>query len=71
MVTRCRALRTEGGMLNAVGLQNPVSTVSFGRIAQVETGLSEPVVANISGFSLDEYTECCARIDKRTAGRTD
>ena len=53
------------GMLNAVGLQNPgvdrVIDTELPRLAQV---FHKPVMANVSGFSLEEYAETCARLDK-------
>ena len=52
------------GMLNAVGLQNPgvdrVIDTELPRLAQV---FHKPVMANVSGFSLEEYAETCARLD--------
>ncbi len=52
------------GMINAVGLQNPgidaVIEHELPRMAQV---FHKPVVANISGFSVDEYVHCCRKID--------
>ena len=52
------------GMLNAVGLQNPgvdrVIDTELPRLARV---FHKPVMANVSGFSLEEYVEVCARLD--------
>ena len=52
------------GMLNAVGLQNPgvdrVIDTELPRLARV---FHKPVMANVSGFSLEEYAEVCARLD--------
>ena len=51
-----------GGMLNAVGLQNPgidaVVSEELPRLRQVYGG---PVIANISGFSAGEYIRCCVK----------
>lgn len=53
-----------GGMLNAVGLQNPgVENVISQELPRLETCFHKPVMANISGFSLEEYTEVCRRLD--------
>ncbi|MBR4700508.1 MAG: dihydroorotate dehydrogenase [Oscillospiraceae bacterium] len=53
------------GMLNAVGLQNPgvdrVIDTELPRLARV---FHKPVMANVSGFSLEEYAETCARLDR-------
>ena len=50
-------------MLNAVGLQNPgvdrVISEELPRLAEV---FSKPVMANVSGFSVDDYVESCAKL---------
>ena len=55
------------GMLNAVGLQNPgveeVIRHEFPTLRQVFNG---PIIANVSGFSIEEYAHVCERIDKET-----
>ncbi|MCD8117398.1 MAG: dihydroorotate dehydrogenase [Oscillospiraceae bacterium] len=52
------------GMLNAVGLQNPgveaVISHELPRLAQV---FHKPVMANVSGFSIEEYAETCRLLD--------
>ena len=52
------------GMLNAVGLQNPgvdrVIDTELPRLAKV---FHKPVMANVSGFSLEEYAEVCGKLD--------
>ncbi len=53
------------GMLNSVGLQNPgIDKVINEELPKLKKCFSKPVVANISGFSTDEYAACCERIDK-------
>lgn len=53
------------GMLNAVGLQNPgIDAVIDHEIPEMATFFHKPVIANISGFSLEEYVYCCEKIDK-------
>ena len=53
------------GMLNAVGLQNPgVEHVIAHELPEMKAYFHKPVVANISGFSLDEYVRCCELLDK-------
>ena len=59
-----RIAETEGGMLNAVGLQNPgIDKVLSEELPRLRAIYSKPVIHNISGFSLDEYVECCAKAD--------
>ncbi len=52
------------GMINAVGLQNPgIDHVIAHELPQLRTFFHKPVIANISGFSIEEYAETCAMID--------
>ena len=52
-------------MLNAVGLQNPgVEHVIAEELPRLRACFHKPIMANISGFSLDEYTHTCALLDK-------
>ena len=59
-----RIAEAPGGMLNAVGLQNPgvdaVIAHELPRLAQV---FHKPVMANVSGFSIDEYVSVCRKLD--------
>ncbi len=60
-----RIAECERGMINAVGLQNPgIDRVISELIPRMSEYFHKPVVANISGFSIEEYVECCAKIDK-------
>ncbi len=60
-----RIAETPSGMLNAVGLQNPgVDHVIRKELVEMEEYFSKKVIANVSGFSIDEYVETCARLDK-------
>ena len=53
------------GMLNAVGLQNPgVDRVIDTELPRLAKCFHKPVMANVSGFSLEEYAETCARLDR-------
>ena len=53
-----------GGLLNAVGLQNPgVDAVIAEELPRLQTVFHKPVMANISGFSLEEYVEVCQKLD--------
>ena len=52
------------GMINAVGLQNPgVDHVIAHELPHLRTFFHKPVIANVSGFSIEEYAETCAKID--------
>ena len=59
-----RIAEANGGMLNAVGLQNPgVEAVIREELPALARVFSKPVMANVSGFSTEEYAEVCARLD--------
>jgi dihydroorotate dehydrogenase (NAD+) catalytic subunit len=61
-----RIAECTGGMINAVGLQNPgIDAVIANELPRMATFFHKPVIANISGFSIEEYAECCAKIDKQ------
>lgn len=50
------------GMINSVGLQNPgIDALVSEKVPQLRKIYNGAVIANISGFSIDEYEECCAR----------
>lgn len=58
-IAECRS-----GMINSVGLQNPgIDAVIAEELPRLRERFHKPIIANISGFSIDEYTECCRRID--------
>lgn len=53
------------GLINSVGLQNPgIDALISTEIPKLRKIYHNPIVANISGFSVDEYAECCRRADK-------
>ena len=53
-----------GGMLNAVGLQNPgVEAVISRELPKLARCFSKRIIANVSGFSIDDYAYTCARLD--------
>lgn len=59
-IAECRA-----GMINAVGLQNPgIDRVIAEELPRMKRYFHKPVIANISGFSIEEYAYCCERIDR-------
>ncbi len=58
-----RIAECTGGLLNAVGLQNPgVDKVVSEELPKLAAVYHKPVIANISGFSIDEYVACCEKI---------
>lgn len=60
-----RIAECPSGMINAVGLQNPgIEKVISEELPKLKKCFSKPVMANISGFSVDEYVYCCEKIDK-------
>ncbi|MEG1557558.1 MAG: dihydroorotate dehydrogenase [Oscillospiraceae bacterium] len=60
-----RIAECAGGMLNSVGLQNPgIDEVIKTELPKIKTFFHKPLIANISGFSVDEYKACCELIDK-------
>ena len=59
-----RIAECAGGMLNAVGLQNPgVDHVIAHELPEMREFFHKPVMANVSGFSIDEYVEVCQKLD--------
>ena len=52
------------GMINSVGLQNPgIDALVRDKVPALRKVYSGTVIATISGFSLEEYEECCAKAD--------
>lgn len=53
------------GMINSVGLANPgIEKVISEELPELKKIFSKKVIANISGFSIDEYKYCCEKIDR-------
>ena len=60
-----RIAEYDGGMLNSVGLQNPgVRAVVDRELPRLRQCFYKKVIANVSGFSLEEYAETCAILDR-------
>ena len=60
-----RIAECEAGMINAVGLQNPgVEAVVNHELPELKKFFHKPVMANICGFSLEEYTRVSEILDK-------
>ena len=59
-----RIAEMAGGMLNAVGLQNPsMDAVLEKEVPNIARIFQGPVIANIGGFSIDEYVENCRKLE--------
>ena len=60
-----RIAECTAGMINAVGLQNPgVDKVIAEELPKLKECFHKPVMANVSGFSVDDYAYTCAKLDK-------
>ena len=60
-----RIAECTSGMINAVGLQNPgVDKVIGVELPKLAKCFNKKVMANVSGFSVDEYVYTCEKIDK-------
>lgn len=61
-----RIAECECGMINAVGLQNPgVHHVIEHELPQMKEYFHKPVIANVSGFSVDDYAYTCRLLDEQ------
>lgn len=59
-----RIAECTAGMINAVGLQNPgVDAVISQELPRLRQCFHKPVMANVSGFSLDDYAYTCEKLD--------
>ena len=59
-----RIAEMTGGMLNAVGLQNPgIDAVITNEVPNIAKIFQGPVIANVGGFSLEEYAENCRKLN--------
>ncbi len=60
-----RIAECPNGMLNSVGLQNPgVDHVIAHELPELRKVFHKPIVANISGFSIEEYVNCVEKLTK-------
>ncbi len=60
-----RIAECTAGMINAVGLQNPgVEKVISEELPKLSQCFNKKVMANVSGFSIEEYSKTCELIDK-------
>lgn len=54
------------GMINSVGLQNPgLRSVIEQELPELSRIYKKPVIANVSGFSLEEYVECAQAMNEQ------
>ncbi len=61
-----RIAECASGMLNAVGLQNPgVEKVISEELPKLAKVFNKKVMANVSGFSLEDYVYTCEKLDKQ------
>ncbi|MBQ7866191.1 MAG: dihydroorotate dehydrogenase [Clostridia bacterium] len=60
-----RIAECTAGMINAVGLQNPgVERVISHELPELKKCFHKPVMANVSGFSVEDYAYTCKKLDK-------
>ena len=60
-----RIAECTAGMINAVGLQNPgVEKVISHELPELKKCFHKPVMANVSGFSIEQYVKTCEKLDK-------
>jgi len=59
-----RIAECSSGMINSVGLQNPgIDAVISEELPALRKVFHNPIIANISGFSVDEYAACCQKMN--------
>ena len=60
-----RIAECTSGMINAVGLQNPgVDKVIAEELPKLKKVFHKPVMANVSGFAVEDYAYTCQRLDQ-------
>ena len=60
-----RIAECTSGMINAVGLQNPgVDAVIAHELPELKKYFHKPVMANVSGFAIEDYAYTCEKLDK-------
>ena len=60
-----RIAECPAGMINAVGLQNPgVEKVIAEELPKLKEVFRKPVMANVSGFSVEDYAYTCEKLDR-------
>ncbi len=62
-----RIAECTAGMINAVGLQNPgVDRVIAEELPKLKKCFNKPVMANVSGFAIEDYAYTCEKLDKES-----
>ena len=60
-----RIAEAPAGMINSVGLQNPgVDAVIAEELPKLAKCFHKPMMANVSGFSIEEYVTVCEKLDR-------
>lgn len=60
-----RIAECKNGMINAVGLQNPgVEKVVSEELPKLKACFNKKVMANVSGFAVEDYAYTCEKLDK-------
>ncbi len=60
-----RIAECTSGLINSIGLQNPgIDAVIEKEIPRLRQVYRKPIISNISGFSIEEYVECCEKMNK-------
>ena len=60
-----RIAECPAGLINSVGLQNPgVEAVVARELPKLKEVFHKPVMANVSGFSVDDYAYTCEKLDR-------
>ena len=60
-----RIAECEAGLINSIGLQNPgVDKVISEELPKLKKCFSKPVIANVSGFSVEDFVETCEKLDR-------
>lgn len=59
-----RIAECTSGLINSIGLQNPgIDAVIEKEIPRLRSVYKKLIISNISGFSVDEYVECCSKME--------
>ena len=60
-----RIAECPAGLINSVGLQNPgVEAVIARELPKLKEVFHKPVMANVSGFSVEDYARTCEKLDR-------
>ncbi|MEG0284218.1 MAG: dihydroorotate dehydrogenase [Erysipelotrichales bacterium] len=63
---RTRVAESQGGMLNAIGLQNPgVDSIIKDELSVLKAVYNKKIIANIAGSTKEDYIECAMKMDQQ------